>query len=107
MVTPARGDYGSIPITLEAKKAGDALDPGRDERGNEQCRGYGAPAVMAVPTRLHISWQDDNTLKIDTDAGMQTRVFRFGTTIPPDGPATWQGHSVAQWDRPGGGRGPA
>ena len=56
MVTPARGDYASIPITIEAKKAGDAWDPGKDEAAGEQCKAYGAPALMSVPTRLHITW---------------------------------------------------
>ena len=55
MVTPAKGDYGSIPITLEAKKVGDSWDPAKDEAAGEQCRSYGAPALMAVPTRLRIS----------------------------------------------------
>ena len=75
MVTPAKGDYESVPITLEAKKVGDAWDPAKDEAAGEQCKAYGAPAIMAVPTRLHITWQDDNTLKVETDAGMQTRLL--------------------------------
>ncbi len=32
---------------------------------------------MSVPGRLHITWQDANTLRIDTDAGRQTRLVRF------------------------------
>jgi hypothetical protein len=75
MVTPARGDYESIPITLEAKKVGDAWDPAKDEAAGEQCRAYGAAAIMAVPTRLHITWADDRTLDVETDAGVQTRVL--------------------------------
>ena len=100
MVTPPKGDYASIPITLEAKKVGDAWDPDRDEAAGEQCRSYGAPALMAVPTRLRISWQDDNALKVETDAGTQTRLFRFGSAKARGGPATWQGDSVAEWQRP-------
>ena len=30
---------------------------------------------MRLPGRLHITWQDDNTLKIETDAGTQTRLL--------------------------------
>jgi hypothetical protein len=121
MVTPAKGDYASVPITLEAKKVGDNWDPAKDEAAGEQCKSYGAPAIMAVPTRLRISWLDDNTLKVETDAGTQTRQFRFGpstalragpsTTLragdtrPPRGPATWQGDSIAQWERPRSARG--
>jgi hypothetical protein len=107
MVTPAKGDYASIPITLEAKKAGDNWDPARDEAAGEQCKSYGAPALMAVPTRLRINWQDANTLKIETDAGTQTRLFYFGDKRPQRGAPTWQGDSVAQWDRPRAGRGVA
>jgi hypothetical protein len=107
MVTPARGDYESVPITLEAKRAGDAWDPAKDEAAGEQCRAYGAPAIMAVPTRLHISWQDDNTLKVETDAGTQTRVLHFGGLKPRRGDATWQGESTAEWEGGRGGRGAA
>lgn len=101
MVTPAKGDYIGIPMTLEAKKVADAWDPAKDEAAGEQCRSYGAPALMSVPGRLHITWQDDNTLKVETDAGMQTRLFRFGAGAAPGNNArTWQGVSVAQWQTP-------
>jgi hypothetical protein len=101
MVTPARGDYQGIPLTPEARKVADAWDPAKDDAAGEQCRSYGAPAVMSVPGRLHITWLDDNTLKVETDAGMQTRLFRFGDyRAPPDTPRTWQGVSVAQWQTP-------
>ena len=107
MVTPAKGDYESIPITLAAKKAGDAWDPARDEAAGEQCKSYGAPALMAIPTRLHITWQDENTLKVETDAGTQTRRFHFGNWKPQDGAATWQGDSIAGWETPRTARGVA
>ena len=104
MVTPAKGDYGSIPITLEAKKDGDAWDPAKDEAG-EPCKSYGAPALMGIPTRLRIAWQDDDTLKIETDAGMQTRLFRFRSSETSAAPASLQGDSVAEWESPPGARG--
>jgi hypothetical protein len=98
MVTPAKGDYLGIPMTVEARKVADTWDPAKDEAAGEQCRSYGAPALMSVPGRLHITWQDDNTLKVETDAGMQTRLFRFGAgEAPANATRTWQGHSVAQW----------
>ena len=105
MVTPAKGDYASIPITLEAKKAGDNWDPARDEAAGEQCKSYGAPALMAVPTRLRITWQDASTLKVETDAGTQTRLFNFGDKRPQRGAPTWQGESLARWERPPAARG--
>jgi hypothetical protein len=98
MVTPAKGDYQSVPITVEAKKVGDAWDPAKDEAAGEQCKSYGAPALMAIPTRLHITWQDENTLKVEADAGTQTRQFHFGNWKPQDAAVTWQGDSIAQWE---------
>jgi hypothetical protein len=106
MITPAKGDYLAVPITAAAAKIADAWDPAKDEAAGEQCRSYGAPALMATPTRLHITWQDDNTLKVDTDYGMQTRLFHFGNWKAPGGAATWQGDSVAAWEFAGGGPAP-
>lgn len=100
MVTPARGDFASIPLTPEGRKAGDAWDPPKDEAAGEQCKAYGAGGIMRLPTRLRISWQDDNTLKIETDEGTQTRLLRFGGKPPERGERTWQGYSVAQWEQP-------
>jgi hypothetical protein len=102
MVTPAKGDYASVPITAEAKRIADAWDPAKDQAAGEQCKSYGAAAIMRVPTRLRISWLDANTLKVETDAGTQTRLLRFGASKPPEGPPTWQGHSVAEWEIAGG-----
>src|SRR5690349_7317495 len=77
MVTPLKGDAASVPINDAARKIVDAWDPAKDDAAGLQCKSYGAPAIMRVPGRLHITWQDDNTLKIDTDSGMQTRLFHF------------------------------
>ena len=101
MVTPAKGDYQGVPLTPEGRAIADAWDPAKDEAAGEQCRSYGAPALMSVPGRLHITWADDSTLKVETDAGMQTRLLRFGdANTPADTPRTWQGVSVAQWQTP-------
>src|SRR5579863_1515397 len=78
MITPAKGDYLAVPITAAAQKIADAWDPAKDEAAGQQCRSYGAPAINSTPTRLHITWQDDDTLKVETDYGMQTRLFHFG-----------------------------
>jgi hypothetical protein len=100
MVTPAKGDYEGLPLTDEARAVADAWDPAQDEAAGEQCRSYGAPALMNVPGRLRITWADDSTLKVETDAGMQTRLLHFGDAAPADTPRTWQGVSVAQWQTP-------
>lgn len=105
MITPGKGDFPSIPINLAAQKIAEAWDPAKDEAAGEQCKAYGAPGLMRGPTRLNITWLDDNTLKLETDYGMQTRLFRFGAAAAPSGPRTWQGSSRAEWILAGGGRG--
>jgi hypothetical protein len=98
MVTPPIGDYRGIPLTPDALKAAAAWDPARDEAAGEQCRSYGAPALMSVPGRVRISWQDADTLEVETDAGMQTRLLRFRTEQAATRPArSWQGDSAAEW----------
>ena len=77
MMTPRKGDYNSVPLTMAAKKAADAWDPAKDEASGEQCKSYGAPAIMRVPGRIHVTWQDDQTLKVEMDSGTQTRLFHF------------------------------
>jgi hypothetical protein len=54
---------------------------------------------------LHITWQDDNTLKLEMDAGTQTRLLHFGATPPAQVEKSLQGFSVAAWELAGGGRG--
>jgi hypothetical protein len=104
MVTPARGDYQGVPMTPAARAIADAWDPAKEEASAELCKSYGAPALLRVPGRLHITWQDDQTLRMDADAGKQTRIFHFGDWKAPAGPRTIQGDSVAEWQA-GGGRG--
>ena len=107
MVTPAKGDYDGVPINPAARKVADTWDPAKDEAAGNACKAYGAPAISRVPGRFRITWQDDNTLKLEMDAGTQTRIFHFGGKPPESGDAGWQGYSVASWDRQsGGGFGP-
>jgi hypothetical protein len=106
MVTPKKGVYETLPLNAEGRRIGDTWDPAKDEASGEQCRAYGAPNIMRLPGRLHITWQDDNTMKIETDTGTQTRTFHFGTGAQPVGEPSWQGYSVAQWEA-GAGRGAA
>src|SRR5438477_11902408 len=87
MVTPAKGDYASVPLNPEGRKVADTWDPAKDEAAGEQCKSYGAPAIMRVPGRLHITWSDESTIQIETDAGKQSRTFHFGTQAPANEPA--------------------
>ena len=111
MVTPPKGDYRNVPITQEALKIVNAWDPAADDAAGNQCKSYGAGAIMRVPGRIRVSWQDDNTLRVETDAGTQTRLFRFGAApaSTPGAKPTWQGDSAARWEPAGraGGPGPA
>jgi hypothetical protein len=115
MLMPRKGDYASVPLSAEGKKVADTWDPAKV--ASDGCKAYGAAAIMRVPGRLHVSWENDTTLRIDTDAGQQTRLLRFDRSQPPapgppqgssPGPQaarTWQGQSAAEWERlsqPGG-----
>jgi hypothetical protein len=101
MMVPPKGDVTMLPVNAEARRVANMWDPAKDEAAGEACRSYGAPTIMRVPGRLHITWVDDNTLKIDTDAGTQTRLLHFGAASTPAGQApSWQGYSVANWRRP-------
>ena len=103
-VEPQKGDIPYLPINAAARRIALAWDPAKDEADGNPCKAYGAVGVMQRPGRLHITWADDNTLTIETDAGTQTRVLHFGQMAAASGPPSWQGTSVARWDVPGGGR---
>ncbi|HLG56730.1 MAG TPA: hypothetical protein VI485_15430 [Vicinamibacterales bacterium] len=120
MVTPRKGDYTSLPLNQEGRRVADRWDPAKSPAGDEACQPFGAAAIMRVPGRVRIGWEDDVTLKVDSDAGTQTRRFRFGRQasrgwrVNPRGeiewfdvgrdapvptvPRSWQGYSVAGWD---------
>jgi len=104
MRTPPKGDYASIPLTPAATKVADSWDPAQDTAAGEQCRGYGAAAIMRAPGRLRISWDSDTTLKIETEAGTQTRLLQFAPAAQPQS-SSWQGTSIANWQMAGGGGG--
>jgi hypothetical protein len=104
MLTPPKGDVAGIPLNAEGRKLADTWDPAQDAAAGEACRAYGAAGLMRIPGRLHITWQDERTLKVETDAGTQTRVLRFGGGAAA-AERTWQGNSVAAWDAVQGGNG--
>jgi hypothetical protein len=104
MVTPPKGDVLYLPVNDEGRRMAEAWDPVKDDAAGEACRAYGAGGIMHLPGRLHITWENDTTLKLETDTGQQTRIFRFGGDQTA-GEATWQGSSSATWELPAGGRG--
>lgn len=102
MVTPPKGDFASVPLNQEGQNAGKLWDPAKDEAAGEQCKSYGVGNIMRVPGRVNITWDNDTTLKIETDAGQQTRMLHFGEWTAPAGPSTWQGNSRSVWETAGG-----
>ena len=108
MVTPGKGDVLGIPVNAQGLKIANAWDYAKDVAAGNACKAYGAGGIMRMPTRLRIGWQDDNTLKVETDAGQQTKLLLFDASRKPSGPPTLQGHAVAEWIdvlTRGGGRG--
>ena len=97
-VVPQKGDVPYLPVNVEARRVANAWDPDKDIADNQQCRAYGAVGVMQRPGRLHITWQNDRTLRVDADAGTQTRLLHFGPVPAQKGERSWQGYSAARWD---------
>jgi len=102
MVTPPKGEFGGVAMTAAGRQIAGAWDPAKDEAEGNQCKSFGAAGVMRMPGFLHVTWENPNTLRIDTSAGTQTRLFHFGAAAPPPGESTWQGYSVAEWERAAG-----
>jgi hypothetical protein len=98
MVTPTKGDYQGVPMNPEARKVAEAWNPEADQAAGLACKSYGAPAILRAPGRIRFTWQDDKTLKMDTDAGTQTRLFRFEAPPGKKAPPSWQGDSLAKWE---------
>ena len=105
MVTPPKGDVASIPVNAEGRKLAASWDLNVDNANGGQCKAYGVGGLMRQPGRIRISWQDEQTLKLEFDAGTQTRLLHFDRAQPPSSQRTLQGYSAAQWEGPGVGRG--
>jgi hypothetical protein len=106
MVVPPKGDTLYLPVNDAGKKLAAEWDAARVAAAGEACRAYGAGGIMHLPGRLRIAWDGDETLKLETDTGQQTRLFQFDPAVAASGEPTWQGLSRAVWEVPGaGGRG--
>ncbi len=104
MVTAPKGDAAGVPLNAEGRKIANEWDAAKDQASADHCKAYGAPALMREPSRFHISWVDDKTLKIESDAGTQTRILHFGGTVPQGTQPSRQGYSIASWQAALGGR---
>jgi hypothetical protein len=107
MTTPRKGDFESLPLNGEGNKVANSWDLARDNQQGLQCKAFGIGGIMRQPGRLRITWQDDNTLKMEFDAGTQTRLLNFDKSKQPGAEKSWQGHSIAEWEGPALGRGAA
>jgi hypothetical protein len=65
MATPPKWDYRSVPLNQAGQKLMGEWEPGMET----SCKAYGAAHVLRQPGRVRISWENENTLKIETDAG--------------------------------------
>jgi hypothetical protein len=104
MVTPPKGDVASIPVNAAGRKAAASWAPETDAAS--ACKAFGVGGLMRQPGRVRISWQDDQTLKLEFDAGTQTRLLNFDAAKRPAEGRTLQGFSAAVWQGPGVGAGP-
>jgi hypothetical protein len=96
MRTPPKGDYASIPLNAEGQRVADLWTEAQDG----SCLAFGAAAVLRMPTRVRITWQDDSTLKLETDNGRQTRLFHFDRAAASvHAPRSLQGESFAEWQQ--------
>ena len=100
MTTPRKGDFESLPLSPEGTRVANTWDLTKDDQAGLQCKAFGIGGIMRQPGRLHITWQDDNTLKMEFDAGTQTRLLYFDRAKQPSDEKSWQGHSIAQWEGP-------
>ncbi len=97
MVTPEKGDFASVPLNGEGRRVANTWDPAKDAAAGDACKAYGAAGLMRLPTRLHITWDGETAFKVETDAGTQTRMLKFGPA-PASAEPSLQGTSVATWE---------
>jgi hypothetical protein len=97
MVTPPVGDTASLPLNERGRTATVAWDLDRDRAEGNLCKAFAGPGLMRQPTRIRIDWEDDDTLRLEFDAGRQVRRFEF--TPQPHAEPSLQGYSEAQWFR--------
>ena len=97
MVTPPVGDTSSLPVNDRARAAAAAWDLERDKAEGNLCKAFAGPGLIRQPTRIRIDWEDDDTLRLEFDAGRQVRRLEFTSQAPIE--RALQGYSEARWSR--------
>ena len=95
---PEHGEYDGLPLTAEAYAIADAWDPMEYYRPENQCSPMGITMILRIPGNVHISYEDENTLRIDSEIFGMTRRVYLDARPREDGPLTWGGHSLGEWE---------
>lgn len=96
MVTPPKGDTSSVPLNPSGRRVASSWDLAADRAQGRLCKAFGGPGLIRQPGRIRIRWDNDNTLVMEFDAGVQTRQLYFGAP-PAPGARSLQGYSIANW----------
>ena len=80
-----------------------------DEADGMECKAYGTVGVTRLPGRTQISWQHEQTLRLEFSNAVQTRFLYYfqsqnAASMPIQlsasrGAATWRGYSTAPWQK--------
>ena len=107
MVTPDKGIFDTLTLNNEGRRVGNTWDPAKDEAAGEQCRGYGAGNIMRFP---HAFTSPGRTTRHFDSIPTPERKLDSSTSVlpaPANTEPSWQGYSVAEWERRAGARGGA
>lgn len=97
MLVAEAGDVeNGIPLNQAGRELAEAWSPDNNEM--ESCLAFGGAGIMRYPGRLHITWQDEETLRIDFSAGEQTRLLHFNTALNSGAMTpSLQGFTTTNW----------
>lgn len=99
MLDAEPGDVrNGIPLNQAGIELAEAWRP--DEGELQSCLTFGGAGIMRYPGRLYISWEDEETLRMDFSAGEQTRFLHFNSDDSASVAAlSLQGYTTANWHK--------
>ncbi len=96
MMAAEQGDVGAVPLNQAGRELAEAWNP--SENYLESCLAFGGAGILRYPGRLHISWEDEEILRIDFSAGGQSRLLYFNDVLDAESMASsLQGYTNAMW----------